>query len=233
MSCDLAKIFADLLKKIPHSTDGNECFSLCTKNLPLISEPVTSNQLYIKKATHGYNDFYIVDSPWFFANRETYRQLGLLILAKVFHPFSEKIQINLSDPRSEIKSLTIEYTERPLPEFVGYRTLPYGFVYYAELPSRHPFLKHGQEIPANELPCFGLTNAGFFGVTDEDFKNRDHIKIFGTDKALVNFSELLLNIGGNENAQLEFQLECESGYRGVGISSAEITLWLPGSDAWE
>ncbi len=232
MSFDLSEIFSELQHKIPHKVDGNHSIIFSSENLPQIIEPVTSRSLYIKKATHCYNDSYVVDSPWVFAEQEIYRQLGLLILAKIFHPFTDEIHVNLLHPLSEIKSLSIEFTERPLTELNGYRTLPSGFVYYPEIPARHPFLIRGGEVPVNELPSFGLTNAGFRGSPVEDYLNRDHIKIFGSDKGLVNLASLLLNIGGDENTQLEFQLEVESGFRGVGRSSTEIAFWLPGSDAW-
>ncbi len=49
---------------------------------------------------------------------------------------------------------------------------------------------------------------------------------------MVQFAELLLNLSLSQNAQDEFELEGESGFRGVGISSAEVRLILPNNLAW-
>src|SRR5205085_11867307 len=109
----------------------------------------------------------------------------------------------------------------------------YGFVYYPEVPQRHPFYTCGHKISPIDLPCFGLTNKEDFLINEAHRRNRDVVIIHGTDKGLVNFAELLLNVGGDSNQDAEFILEGEGGFRGVGIHSAEVSLHLPGSLAWE
>ena len=63
--------------------------------------------------------------------------------------------------------------------------------------------------------------------------NRDTVIGFGNDKASVRLAELLLNAGLPQSQVVEYQLEDEGGFRGVGIHSAEATFYLPGSLGWD
>ena len=83
-----------------------------------------------------------------------------------------------------------------------------------------------------DLASFELANSKNLNFTDEDWKERDTVRIHGSDTGLVAFAELLLNFSVSHNEQDEIQLEGESGFRGVGISSAEVQLFLPGHLAW-
>ena len=48
----------------------------------------------------------------------------------------------------------------------------------------------------------------------------------------VPLSELLLNAGCSWNEVRDYDLEGDAGYRAVGPMSAELTIFLPGSDGW-
>jgi hypothetical protein len=45
-------------------------------------------------------------------------------------------------------------------------------------------------------------------------------------------AELLLSAGCSWNQVREYQLEGDAGYRGVASMSAELRIFLPGSDGW-
>lgn len=84
-----------------------------------------------------------------------------------------------------------------------------------------------------DLPCFGLTNMKDIVITEEDWRNRDTIRSFGNDEGTALFAELLLNVGQSENRIDEYELEGEGGFRGVGVCSAEVRLFLPGHLFWD
>jgi len=63
--------------------------------------------------------------------------------------------------------------------------------------------------------------------------SRDLVRLCGSDRALVRLAELLLNAGRPDNPVVEYQLEGEGGFRGVGVHSAEVQIFLPGSLGWD
>ena len=95
---------------------------------------------------------------------------------------------------------------------------------------KHPF---DDCADPRELPCFGLTNREDFLLTEEHWKGRDAVHGFGTDHGRALFAELLLNAGRPESSTDEYELEGEGGFRGVGIQSAEVRLYLPGHLFWD
>lgn len=227
--CDLETVYSALASQLPSRTDGNESITLSSANLPLPPSAMATDNLYILKADHVYNDWFKVDQLWFFARKETYRYLGLLILSAVFHRISE-IKIKVNHPHSEIKKLIVKYDFRNLDDLTaGYYTRPFAFEYYPQFPDKHPF---DRCVSPKDLPCFELSGSANSGIAGDDWKRRDTVKIFGNDVGIVLFAELLLNFSVPHNEQDELQLESESGFRGIGVGSAEVQLFLPGHLAW-
>lgn len=223
--CDLKRIFGDLAVQLPISSDGNESYTFTPENLPVPPSLIETEKLYIKKYLHVYNDIFQIDKLCFDAQKETYRNLGLLILAVVFHPQPSEVIVKLNHAESDILNLIIEYEHPDLEKLYGrYRSKPFGFQYYPALSWKHPFDKC---VKPEHLPCFGLTHMKEF-VYKKDWESRDTVRIFGTDIGMVKFAELLLNAALPQNETDEYELEGESGFRGVGIDSAEVGLFLPG-----
>lgn len=228
--CDLQTIYSDLALQLPTETEGYESITLTSENLPIPSSEIESDHLYVVKVKHTYNDWFTADLLWFYARKETYRCLGLLILSVVFHQRIPKVEVRLNHPHSEIKRLIVEYAPQSINNLTaGYHTQPLAFEYYARLPDKHPF---DRSVLPEDLPCFELSNSTDLSFTDGDLKQRETVKFFGSDVGLVAFAELLLNFSVPQNELDEIQLEGESGFRGVGISSAEVSLFLPGHLAW-
>jgi hypothetical protein len=50
---------------------------------------------------------------------------------------------------------------------------------------------------------------------------------------VARFGQFLLDIGNPAHPGDEYNLEGEAGSRGVAPSSAELTVWLPGSLGWQ
>ena len=226
----MENIFGSLAEHLPHSTDGNESFTFTMENLPILTLTLETQNLYIKRSQHTYNDSCRYDSLNFNAHKETYRFLGLLILSAVFHSQPSNILVRLNHPESDITNLSIESPHLVFPNIPsGYHTKPFAFKYYPAISWKHPFDKCAN--PEN-LPCFSLAYMNAFPHTDEEWNKRDTMKIFGRDTGMVLFAELLLNAALPQNDEDEYELEGEGGFRGVGINSAEVRMFLPGHLAW-
>lgn len=157
----------------------------------------------------------------------------MLILAAVFHERVREVAVGLTHPHGEVKTLVIECAWRrrgAAGELApGYHTRPSAFVYYPRLADKHPF---DACAPPKDLPSFVLANADGRSYTDEDWGRRDTVRVCGGDAGMVAFAELLLNVSLPRSKGNEFELEGESGFRGVGVGSAEARLFLPGNLAW-
>jgi hypothetical protein len=70
------------------------------------------------------------------------------------------------------------------------------------------------------------------GPRPEDWDARDTVWIPPRHSGTFDLAELFLNAGCSWNTVREYTLEGEAGYGGVGPMSAELCIWLPGSDAW-
>lgn len=230
---DLKTIYADSAARLPVEPDGNHSLTLSAQNLPSPPAEIATDALYALKGSHFYNDWFKIDATDFFAQKETYRHFGLLILSAVFHRIPV-VTIDLRHPHSEIKILIVEHHFSDFDKLpAGYHTQPFAFEYFPELPAWHPFQQSGSQIDPRNLPCFNLANSTNRSYTEADWQQRDAVKIFGNDAALVLFAELLLNIALPLNEETEFALESESGgYRAVGVSSQEAGLFLPGHLCW-
>lgn len=230
MSCDLARIFGNRWQEIAASPASGHL--LTARALPSVPPELTTDRLYIQKGLHEYEAYYQVDLLHLFAPQATLGYLGLLILSVVFHPRSPKVRLRLAHPASEISTIVISYdsveSDRALP---GYRTRPEAFSYDPAVPEHHPWLDLAP-FPS-ELPCFYLALSAYKGGVEEDWKQRDTLLGFGTDHGCIRFAKLLLDLSLTQNQVDEIALESEAGFRGVGRASAELTIHLPGSVAWD
>jgi hypothetical protein len=228
---NLAHTFGELAHTIP--TSLNEDFLFSAQTLPAPPLTVISDQLLIWKTYHGYLEYFRADLLCFQAHKPTYRQLAVLLLACVFHAEPSTVTIHLTHPASDIKKIIIESPyETGQPSSNEYRTHPDLFCYAPSEPGYFPWSDHLQLQPS-DLPRFLLTNTEDFVVSDEDWKQRDILRGFGTDRATVRFAELLLNMSRPESLLNDCALEGEAGSRGVGRMSAEARLLLPGGNLWK
>jgi len=227
MSDDLERLFAELGANLP--TSPHDEVALTSAVLPQPPAHLTSDQLYIEKGEHDYDGCFRADVVHFHAHKATYRQLGLLILAVVFHTLPDPVELTLTHPASAIKRLLVESPYKG-PDDVGsgYNTRPYAFVYS---PGATPW---PSPLTPVDFPCFYLTNYAYTpGMTvDEEWANRDTVRGFGTDVGSVRLAELLLHASQPDNLVDDYVLEGDGGYRQVGHLSAEAHLWLPGSVGW-
>jgi len=230
MACDLRRLFGEFAERTPTSEDERLVFTSGT--LPAAPPQLVTDRLYIKKASHEYGYGCEVDMLQFHAHKDTYRLLGLLFLSVVFDPEPKAVRLELTHPASDIKHFIIENSSVATDELSsGYYSRPRAFVYWPEEMGRHPF---GGFTDPSDLPRFGLTNLdSVYVLNEEQRKGRDTVRSFGSDHGSALFAQLLLNAGRPEDAWTEYVLEGEGGFRGVGVCSAEVALYLPGHLAWE
>lgn len=198
------------LDDVPSHEEKSFVFS--TESIPLPPDKLSSRSIVAKRGGHGYGhaDFAVVHIQ---ASLETYRRLGILLLATVFH--ATGIELAFTHEGSEIKSLVLEkpwIMSRPS----HYETRPDRFTYWPSERDRHPWTDADPE----DMPRLNFAEGG--GIADSS-----------SDRGRVLLGGLLLDAGRAEAKLDEYHLEGECGFRGAGPGSAEVSLWLPGSDGWD
>ena len=151
----------------------------------------------------------------------------------VFHPDPVAVQVEVTHPTSDIKTLIVEYEHQAEDAVVWYSTRPAAFRYSPKTADRHPWCYPLHDWSVGDWPRFNLTNAADCLVTEKDWATRDTVHCCGSDHGMVLFAELLLNASRPDATVTEYEREGELGFRGVGPGSAEVTLFLPGSIGWD
>lgn len=224
----LKELFGHIAEKIATLSPHEDNFIFSSETLPIPPPYLETDKLRIQNFKHEYDSYYRVDALWFLAEREIYRYLGLLTLAVVFHKSPAKVELKLTHPLSDIKSLVIEFEYKDYDKiYPGYSSRPYAFKYYSSEISNHPWIN--ENLSLHDLPRFYLTNLIEEVYSEDDWNIRDTVLGFGNDSGSVLFAELLLNFSHPKNQMLEIELECEAGFRGVGKESAEVRIGIPGS----
>lgn len=238
MDCDLEALFEEIAPVLPALKPGHEKFLFSSETLPVPPSELETSSIIIKKALHEYtvgfaNNFSSttrIDLLLIQASKSTCRNLGLLILAGLFHPSPTDIHVKLLHPASQIKNLLILTNYIDVEDIWHYATKPLAYGYSPSDTDRHPWYDKVKD--PDDLPIFCLANWKSLTFSEEDWRNRDTVIGFGNDRASVRFAELLLNASMPQNPVVEYQLEGERGFRGVGVESAEVQLFLPGSLGW-
>ncbi|MBK7929163.1 MAG: hypothetical protein IPJ98_17295 [Bryobacterales bacterium] len=230
MACALEEIFGDLAAQVPDGPPDDAEFIFHTGVLPAPPSTISTDRILLYKAHHDYNGWYKADALWMYLTPRKCRELGLLLLAAGFHGPVEDTAILLTHPDSAIKRIVIRASGVRLDDPpVGLSMVPFALRYYPSETRRHPWK---YDCNASELPVFALSNAeDCVGPSDEEWAKRDTIWI-EMSAGMFRFAELLLNAGCSWNEVRDYALEGEAGYRSVGPMSAELQIFLPGSDGW-
>ena len=225
MTCDLQKLFRTLSSSLPKTEDDE--FVLCQSNLPRPPAHLHTDALAATWDWHFYS--MPVARVDFFARNETFRALGLLVLAKVFHPDPPRVTIHLAKPgssgRAPLKRLVLDYSYNP-SHIPGYARAPDRFSYIPETPAVHPW--SNTTLAVADLPQLVLGDPEHPAYEMKDVVETEAATGFGHDHGNVLIGELLLNLGNSLNEETEVALEGEMGCRGVGAGSAEIRFFVPG-----
>ena len=226
---DLLSAFEDTKLAMEEAIATSGFFSLSAHTLPLPPSQLIAEDLCITTHLHFYDDF-PADAVSIEADKVTLGKLGLLIFSTVLHPAAQPVTLILTHERSTVQQLMISPIRAPGSPMAGLQLRPVCFNYYPESVAKHPWLNfRAYTCSSYDLPILSLGNPDKTIATHQDLAHRTTAKGFGTLDGSCRFAELLLNASQSTNTQLEFALECECGFRGVGPGSAEIIIWLPGS----
>jgi hypothetical protein len=237
---DLEFLYADAAARLPTSHDydaaleaGQPHFARAVfdrGSLPGPPTDLTSARVCIAAGSHGY-DALSVDLIDISAQRETYRALGLFILASLLAPGPNRFVLRLTHPASQVRRLVVDTMYRQLNDGSGLRTEASGAVYFPM--RRQRLVAEDRFIPGDELPHVFLTDVE--EMVGRDWPGdpvRDTVVGFASDRGAYTLAELLLDVSQAWNEEVEYVLEGPYGFGGVAPTSAEIRLWLPGSFGW-
>jgi len=228
VSDDIARLLAESLAELPTAVDGNHEFEFTARTVPDLPDVLRTDGIVITKSHRVVNGCWRFDSLNIHAPRSTMRGLGLLAMSALFLPPGEAIEVDLAHGASEVKRLRIRAPWSD-PFFV---MRPVSYTYFPSIPARHPWV--GDAPDPDDLPAFLLTDREELGgANEDDWAKRDTVVGFGSAWGTVRLAAFLLDIGNPECTADEFQLEGETGFRGVAPLSAEARFWLPGSFGWE
>jgi hypothetical protein len=230
----LEEIFGELAKQVP-ITPG-ETFDFTADVLPAPPMHLATNRMFVQKIQYRYSGYYQVDSLWFHAHHDAFRQLGLLTLAAMFHshPYTP-IRLDLTHPGSDIHHLMFEYSYTEFEWRLFYKARPYAVRYEAK-PFEHAGatpIGHGYPLTMEDRISFRLTNMEDRVSTDAEYESRDTIWLHGSDRAYALLASILLDIGRPEEQVGMYALD-SSGEEGafLGLWSAETRFILPSSGYW-
>ena len=230
-TCDLNRIFGAVAALVPDGPPGDPDFILHADILPVPPAALFTDRLLFRKIAHDYNGWHQADALWMYLSPTKCRELGIFLLACAFHGPSENVTLTINHPDSAIRRITIPAGELKLADLpAGLSMKPFAFRYFPTETEKHPWM---YELNKHNLPVLALSNAeDCVGSRDEDWSGRDTIWISVASPGTFLLAELLLNAGCSWNTVREYALEGDAGYRGVGPMSAELRIFLPGSDGW-
>lgn len=224
---DLGNLFGDLARAVPDGPPGEPDFVFTRQNLPLPPPRFGTDRVFITKTHHDYNGWCRVDSLLVFVDSQVARELGLFLLACVFHD-SERTWLELP-AGSDVRWLTYESRLRRDDPPPGLSQEALVFRYYPNETKKHPWLS---ETDVSSLPLLALSLLDEIPVSEADWQRRDCVLVESSAVGTVRLAELLLNAGCSWNRVREYQLEGDAGFRGVAPMSAELRIFLPGSAGW-
>ena len=107
---------------------------------------------------------------------------------------------------------------------------PFALRYFPKETEKHPWM---YDCCTHYLPLLALSNVDdSVGQADEEWRGRDAVWIWASAPGTLRLAELLLNAGCSWNSVRDYALEGDAGYRSVAPMSAELRIFLPGSDGW-
>jgi hypothetical protein len=230
-TCDLDRIFGDLAALVPDGPPGFPDFVFHAGVLPVPPADLSSDRIIFRKFAHDYNGWYRADTLWMYLSPHKCRELAVFLLACAFHRPAKTITLTISHPESAIHRIVIPVAKLTLENCpVGISWVPFALRYFPTETQKHPWI---DRCCPHDLPLLALTNAeDSVGPTEDDWRARDTVRISASDPGTIELAELLLNAGCSWNQVREYQLEGDAGFRGVAPMSAELRIFLPGSDGW-
>jgi hypothetical protein len=223
---DLHQVFAELRQSVPDGPPDEVEFLFKHDNLPVPPARVTSDHVRFRKIARGYNGWHRVDSLALYVDEPACRDLGLFLLACAFHDPEHSV-LELGNTWSEVRRVVYRARWPDDDPPIGLVLRPTTFRYFPSVTKKHPWL---QEKDISSLPLLALSNETECILNDDEWRQRDTVFVESSTAGTVRLAELLLNAACSWNKVREYELESDAGFRGVAPMSAELRLFLPGSD---
>jgi hypothetical protein len=217
--------------------DGTLCkcppVDLSTEKLRVVPRPLG----------HSYGDSARYDIVDFFADKPTYRRLGLLLFSSIFHP-NRQITLHLSHPETTATQLKIgcEIADPSQPYFSGLANVPRAYGYEAApVKHMHPFWGEEWRVlgelkvagrAGSQLPFLSFTNDDGRSNRMDAATSRYRVEGFGGPEATASLAALLLDIGLPHTELNEMCLESPSGNWSVAFGSSEARFWIGYDFPW-
>src|ERR1700677_5108450 len=149
---DLEATFRQLAAEVPRLSTHDDEFVLNRDNLPVPPRALSTDALWFRPpGWHVYNNF-PVPSINLCIDKVGCRLLGLLILAAVFHPEPETIELHLRHHDAQVDLLRVRHEQRSWNGY--YTTVPESFSYWPGRNERHPWTQASGdrgEVPGMEV----------------------------------------------------------------------------------
>jgi hypothetical protein len=226
---DVQRIGGPIAERLVGVSPDTGAFRFDGSSAPSLPPSAASDSIVITRTHHDYGGCWRADALHLYAVRQTLQALGVIVLASLFAPPDTSTDITLSHPATDIRTLRIR---TPHHERHNLALVPLWYDYWPQQQRRHPW--DDDHAGPWDLPAVCLTDhTELGGVTDAQWLARDTVVGFGTPQGVARFGQFLLDIGNPAHPGDEYNLEGEAGSRGVAPSSAELTVWLPGSLGWQ
>lgn len=232
MTDDLAALYADPASQIPETPE--EEFDFTEEILVVPPAQLSIGNLLVEKHQYRYGGYYAVDSVWFHARHDTFRQLALLVLASIFHAEPSPVRLDLTHTAAGIKHILLEHNYKEDGWRGFYWGKPYRVRYHAaSYEDTVAWWDPDLDLNMDDRLSLRLTNVNDSVSTEEEYEQRDAIWLHGNDRALTLLADFLLNIGRPQVPDAMFTVE-GSGEAGgyLGTWSAEARFILPGHNYW-
>jgi len=221
MSCDLERIYGELAARLPED-EGSDPTHLDETVIPPAPQELATDRLRIyrsqlQRLPGCRGDYLDIVAP-----RPTIRQLGLLVLAVLFHEQCDRSTLHLTHPDSVLKHIVTDYKHWKKSEVSGFRFRPWVLGYVPEN-VEHAFRTDDRGFSA---PLLRLTNLSDCQHNENDWRTRDVLNWVGGAGATADVAEFLLNAGRESATWKSFTIPANGAF-----FTAEAKLWIP--EHWE
>src|SRR5260370_9162131 len=231
--CDLNRVFGHLATTLPDGPPDSPNlpdFVFHAGVLPVPPATLSSDRIIIRKGRHEYNSWYLAESLWMSLSARKCRELGVFLLSCAFHGPVEDTTLTIGHPDSDIRMILIPAGKLTLADLpFGISMVPFALRYSPGEPKRYPWM---YDCCTHDLPLLALSNLDDCVGGEEQWRGRDTVRIWASRPGTLRLAELLLDAGCSWNKVRDYALEGDAGYRGVAPMSAELRIFLPGSDGW-
>jgi hypothetical protein len=220
LDADTTIFVAELVEtvaQLPETSDEGERFVLDETVIPVAPAELSSENFLVRKSLLQRLPGCRGDHVDIVAPRSTFRQLGLLALAVLFHERCDRSTIHFTNPESRIKHMVLEYKHWQKTQVGGFKVRPWVLGYVPD--DAEPL--YSTDLAGFGAPLLRLTNLSDNQKDEHDWQTRDTLWGLGGTSATADIAEYLLNAGlknarlgslGYLQTRISSRLKCSYGF---------------------